>query len=107
MFTAEMQRTQRFAQRLIYASRTTRSLRLFAHDFSGLLILTQPEESRLAQMMVAGPFGKADLANQLWFDPLATAHLSGRKSSAASGSSFRKICEGTIGLSHFLKLPIK
>jgi uncharacterized protein (DUF2267 family) len=44
------------------------------HDLFRSLILPKAEESRVAQLVVARPFGEGDLSDQSWFHPVdATA----------------------------------
>ena len=51
---------------------------LLAHDFLGLFVLAQAQEGGLAEVMVAGPFGETNLANQLRLQPRADTSSSPR-----------------------------
>jgi hypothetical protein len=50
----------------------------FAEDFGGGLVFAEAEEGGLANEVVGGPGGEADLSYELWFDPVgASAGFSG------------------------------
>jgi len=51
--------------------------RLLANDFFGVFVFAKAEERRLAEVIVACPFGEANLANEFGLQPDATPHLRG------------------------------
>jgi hypothetical protein len=53
----------------------TNHLIQFAVDFARVLILTQSDKRRVAQVAVRRPLGKIDLGDELGFEPHAIFHL--------------------------------
>ena len=67
-----------------------------AHHGSWFFVLAQSEIRRLAQMMVARPFSKTHLANQLGTNPTTAFHLSPAQTCARTGGFLGKIYERAI-----------
>ena len=49
-------------------------MRLFANDILRLFVSSQPQEDRLAELVVVRPLGKFDLGDKNGFNPLAGSH---------------------------------
>src|SRR4030095_15465869 len=57
---------------------------LFTDYLGGVLVLPQPEKHWLTKPIVAGPFRKFHLANDVRLDPAAASHLRSRDRLAVS-----------------------
>ena len=51
--------------------------RFLANDFFRVFVVANTEEGGLAEVVVASPFGEADLANEFGLEPGATPHFGG------------------------------
>jgi hypothetical protein len=80
--------------------------RFFANDFSRAFVFAETEEGRLAEVIVASPFGEPNLANEFGFKPGATAHL-GSREPLADGTLLGKIRERTIGTEQLLEFVME
>ena len=58
-------------------------------------------------MMVAGPFGEADFADEFGFEPGAASHFGGGEAATEAPGLFRKIGERAIAAFYFLKFFVK
>src|SRR5262245_59689894 len=65
------------SQPLIRRTLTARR-RLLTNDGLCLLVSPQPQENRLAKLVVVRPLGKLDLGDQHGFNPVAAFHHRGR-----------------------------
>jgi hypothetical protein len=54
-----------------------RSAGFFPNHLAGVLIISQPQEDRMAQAIIPGPFGKFYLANNDWVNPIEPFHFGG------------------------------
>lgn len=81
--------------------------RSFTGHFFGLFVFAQAEEGGLAEVVVAGPFGEADFANELRIKPGAVFHFGGGEAAAEAAGFFREIHEGAIGPGEFLKFLVE
>jgi hypothetical protein len=63
------------AESLVKLQSQARLVRMGTHEhFGGFFVNVQAEVIGVAQMRVAGPFGEADLADELWLEPLDFGH---------------------------------
>lgn len=76
---------------------------LFLDYFAGIFVFAKAEEDGLAEVVVAGPFGEAHLADQGGLDPFAEAHLGGADDAAAFG----KVGEGSFVRADFLEAIVE
>src|SRR5262245_45115129 len=87
-------------------SRPLASSRCFLpFHFQGRLVFPQSQENRLTQLSVSSPFGKSNLTDEAWLQPVAAFHF--RTSDACSvsaGSRFRKILKWTFADFQFTEL---
>ena len=79
----------------------------FAGDFFGLFVFAEAEEGGLAEVIVAGPFGKADFTDEFGIEPDAAFHFGGGESATEAAGFFGKIHEGAIGPGKFLKFLVE
>jgi hypothetical protein len=74
-------------------------MRLFANDILRLFVSSQPQEDRLAELVIQCPLGKFDLGDQHSFDPLAAFHDGRGNPQAPHAFAFlRQVDEWTGGL---------
>ena len=69
----------------------------FADYFARFFVIAEAEESGLTEVVVAGPFGEADLADEFWVEPGAVLHLRrGHALAASAGQIFREVGKRAI-----------
>ena len=73
--------------------------RLLANDILRLFVRPQPQEDRLAELVIQCPLGELDLGDQHGFKPMAALHHCRRNPHAPTPSRFlRQIYKRAIGL---------